>query len=178
MKSCAGIDRAPFEPMVEPLPETSHHVFWNRKISISYRAVSQMTCAYTDLNEMTRSAVTVAEEPYIRCYSRILDAGLELGADFDVGHGYWEAPEVLGREVVPVVWGPFASRFGNASIANPHYVMNSRHLSREIITDKCALRKSDDYFSRISLSQNNIKGNGYVCKRSSSLMLPGRLQHT
>lgn len=130
MEGGGGVDRPPFEPMVEPLLETGHHVVGNRKISIPYGAVSWMAPADADLNEVTRSAVTVAEEPDVRCHSRVLDARLELGADFDVGHGYWKAPEVLRREVVPVVRGPFANRFGNASVADPHYVMNSRHVLR------------------------------------------------
>ena len=103
-----------------------------------------MTPADTDLNKMTRSAVTVTKEPEVRCNSRVLDIRLELRADFDMGHGSWETPEVLWREVVPVVWGSFANRCCNPSISNPHYVMNSRHVHVEIITDKCALRQSGD----------------------------------
>lgn len=98
-----------------------------------------MTPADTDLYEMTRSTVTVAKEPDVRCDSRVLNVGLELGADFDVRHGFWETPEVLGREVVPVVWGSFADCCCNPCISYPHYVVSSRHIRVDITTDECAL---------------------------------------
>ena len=116
-----------------------------------------MTPADTYLNKMTRSAVTVAKEPDARYNSRVLDIRLELGADFDVGHGFWETPEVLRREVVPVVWRPFAGCFCNPNISDSYYVMSSRHVRVELSTDKCSLRQSSELFSRTSLSYSNIK---------------------
>lgn len=102
-----------------------------------------MVPADAHLDKMTGSAVTVAKEPDVNCDSGVSDVHLELRADFDMGHGFWETPEVLRREVVPVVWGPFAYRFCDSSISNPDYVMSSRH---------GALRHSGDGFSNTSLS--------------------------
>lgn len=62
-----------------------------------------MTSADTHFNKMTRSAMTVAKEPDVRCDLRVLNIRLEIRADLDLGHASWETPEVLMREVVPVV---------------------------------------------------------------------------
>lgn len=103
-----------------------------------------MSPADTHLDKMTRSAMTIAEEPDVRRNSRVFDICLELRADFDVGHGSWETPEVLRREVVPVVWGLRANLPCNPDISNPHYVVSSRHVRVEMMMDKCALRHSGE----------------------------------
>lgn len=87
-----------------------------------------MTPADTYLNKMTGSTVTVAEEPDVCCNLRVRNISLELRADVDMGHGSWETPEVLWREVVPVVWGASAYVRCNPFVSNPHYVMSSCHV--------------------------------------------------
>ena len=86
-----------------------------------------MTPADTRLNKMTRSTVAVAEKPDVRCYLRVLDIRHECRADVDLFHASRETPEVLGREVVPVVWGLIREPCCNPFISDPHYVVSSRH---------------------------------------------------
>lgn len=142
VKSCVESDWPPFEPVVKALVEASHHVRWDGEVSVSDRALSQMTPADTHLNEMTGSAVTVAQEPDVRCDLRVRNIRLELRADIDVGHASGETPEVLRREVVPVVWRPGANRCCNPFISNPHYVMSSRHVRGGDDIDRCVQRHS------------------------------------
>ena len=86
-----------------------------------------MTPADTHLNKMTWSAMTVAEEPDVRRDLRVLNICLERRADLDMGHASWETPEVLRREVVPVVRSHRAIGRCKPLISDPHYIMSSRH---------------------------------------------------
>ena len=42
---------------------------------------------------------------------------------------------MLGREVVPVVWGSLADRRCKPGITDANYIMSSRHVPRENFTD-------------------------------------------
>ena len=77
--------------------------------------------------------MTVAKEPNVRCNLGALNISLERRADFDMGHGSWETPDVLRRKVVPVVWGTWGNLCCNPFISNPHYVMSSRRGRVEMI---------------------------------------------
>lgn len=115
--------------MVKTLLETSHHVLRNRRISIVHGANSQVTPTDTDLHELTRSAVIVANEPDVHCDSPVLNFRLEVCADIDLFQGTWETLEILKGEIVLVACGAFAIRCRNPDIiSNPHYVVSSRHV--------------------------------------------------
>ncbi|KAL8698080.1 MAG: hypothetical protein Q9201_006774, partial [Fulgogasparrea decipioides] len=67
-----------------------------------------MTSADTDLDKMTGSAMPVAKKPDVHYNSRVLNVFFEFRADFYVSHAFWETPDVLRREVVPMA-GAFAA---------------------------------------------------------------------
>ena len=89
----------------------------------------------THLNEMTRSAMTVAKKPDVGSSLGVLNVCLELGADFDMSHVPGESPEMLRRKVVPVVWGTGSNLRCESCISNSHYVMSSCHIRMNIQVD-------------------------------------------
>ena len=56
-------------------------------------------------------------------------------ADFNRRHGFRETPDMLGREVVPVVWGTLADPRCKPGITDANYIMSSRHVPCGNLTD-------------------------------------------
>ena len=139
--------------MVEPLLKTSHHVRRNRKGSVSYGAAPYMALADAHLNKVTRSTVAIAEEPDVRCHMGAFDVCFECRADLNMGHVPRKTPDVLRREVVPVVRGLGGDFCCKPVVPHSYNVMSSRHVRMDMIIDDCTGRCSGDEVSTTSLKR-------------------------
>ena len=72
--------------------------------------------------------MAVAEKPDVRRDCSGLDVGFERGADSDRRYDFGEAPDVLGGEVVSMVWSGVGGHRCKHGVADADYVVSSRHV--------------------------------------------------
>ena len=121
-------DGLPVEPMVESLAKSRHHVCWYGTMSVCYRPTAFVTPTYTNIDEVTRPALTVAEKPDVSCNLRISNICDEIGANVHVRGVLGKTPKVLRRKVVPMIRDHSVSLGGECLIANSDYVVSLRHV--------------------------------------------------
>lgn len=109
LKGCLTTDRLPVKPMVKALVKSRHNVCWYGNMSVCDRPTPYVTPAYTNMDEVTRPALTVAKKPDVSCDLRIGNICNEICPNIDLRGVLGKTPKVLRRKIMPMIRDHFVS---------------------------------------------------------------------